>query len=643
MRRAFIAIGASRRRSLQQGAALLAFVILLSLGGAFFLVNSLNKASTTFAADRDKKTQQSLRDAKAALLGYIARNAALTTTTIPGQFPCPENASYIGLATEGQVQTSCTSAIPKIGRLPWATIGTGDLRDGWGEKLWYVLSPGFRTSPINSTVAGQLLLDGKAVVALIISPGPAINAQTRTVVTTAQTYQDHFDRAPAYVYQQYLDGENATAPADFNFTSTGSTDSFNDWVIAITANEVFDIVEPIVAQRIGNSASADSLYYELNNYATAWGGSTNVYPFAATFANPSTAGYTQFRGVTNTYQGLIPASSTSNDPTFVTWSTAITVTTLATTVGSILGTPSCATSGLSPKLTLTCTINYRRSGSGTPNTPLVNITVTANNVGKAFRSPIASSEISCTYTVTGSGSQVPIAKQLEARNISDTTRQMDEVKEGLTGFALANGRLPCPADPTIASGVANAGIERGTCNTGSNMSGVLPWATLGLRETDAWGRRLTYRVTKEFADTIVSATYGLDSSGAACSPSPTPSSASYALCSAGDITISTKTTSSKTATAIASNAVAIIISHGKNGYGAWLPAGTQMSSPPAVNVDETLNKTVGTSFMNREFSDFASTCSDTSTSSDFCEYDDIVAWIPYTTLLGKTVAAGKLP
>ena len=137
-------------------------------------------------------------------------------------------------------------------------------------------------------------------------------------------------------------------------------------------------------------------------------------------------------------------------------------------------------------------------------------------------------------------------------------------------------------------------------------------------------------------------TYGTNYLGAACSPSATPG-ISYALCSAGDITVSTKNPSSRTGTTTASNVVAIIISHGKNGYGAYLTSGTQMSSPPAVNIDETLNKTVGTSFITRERSDYTDTCSDTLTTSPFCEYDDIIAWIPYTTLLGKTVAAGKLP
>ena len=383
--------GHNLRRNLQQGAALLAFMVLLALGGMFFLVNSLNKASTTYAADRDQKTQQALREAKAALLGYIASEASKTSTTIPGQFPCPEDASKIALPTEGTAQTSCTSASPTIGRLPWYTIRSGDIRDGWGEKLWYVLSPGFRTSPINSTIAGQLSLDGKAVVALIIAPGPSINSQARTIVSTAQTAA--YFGTPS-VYATYLDGENAS-PVDSNFTATGSSSTFNDRVITITAQEVFDIVETIVAQRIA-STSTDGLAWELSSYASAWGGGY-AYPFAATFAQPTTPGYTSFRGTTGVYQGLIPASSTSNDSNFVTWSTAITTTKTGGN-GSVTSS-SCATSGTSPTLTLTCTITYRRTGSTTSpaNTPVVSISLTMNNVGKTFRSPIDTSNITYTW------------------------------------------------------------------------------------------------------------------------------------------------------------------------------------------------------------------------------------------------------
>jgi prepilin-type N-terminal cleavage/methylation domain-containing protein len=237
------------------------------------------------------------------------------------------------------------------------------------------------------------------------------------------------------------------------------------------------------------------------------------------------------------------------------------------------------------------------------------------------------------------GMLLPISKQLETRNATEVIKQLEEVKEALTGFTLANGRLPCPADPAIASGTTGAGIERTPpCATGTLMQGIVPWATLGLRETDPWGRRLSYRVTADYADAVGAATY------AGCTPSPTPTSASYGLCSVGDMTVTTKVSATATATTIAGSVVAVIISHGKNGYGGYLTSGTPMSDPPASHVDETTNKPTGSpTFIAREGSEASDNCSDTVAGSQFCEFDDVVIWIPYTTLLSKTVAAGKLP
>ena len=40
---------------------------------------------------------------------------------------------------------------------------------------------------------------------------------------------------------------------------------------------------------------------------------------------------------------------------------------------------------------------------------------------------------------------VPIAAQIEQRRTEETLRQLETIKEALLGFAIANGRLPCPA------------------------------------------------------------------------------------------------------------------------------------------------------------------------------------------------------
>jgi prepilin-type N-terminal cleavage/methylation domain-containing protein len=83
------------------------------------------------------------------------------------------------------------------------------------------------------------------------------------------------------------------------------------------------------------------------------------------------------------------------------------------------------------------------------------------------------------------GMLVPLSAQRDIQKVSETQKQMSEIKEALFGFAIINGRLPCPttqADPASP----DYGVEDATC---VNVEGYLPWRTLGISETDAWGNR----------------------------------------------------------------------------------------------------------------------------------------------------------
>ncbi|OGA31857.1 MAG: hypothetical protein A3F75_03115 [Betaproteobacteria bacterium RIFCSPLOWO2_12_FULL_64_23] len=236
-----------------------------------------------------------------------------------------------------------------------------------------------------------------------------------------------------------------------------------------------------------------------------------------------------------------------------------------------------------------------------------------------------------------------VSTQVEARNIAETQSRLSLIKDALTGFAQANGRLPCPADGTLATGATGAGLEEVTgniCKTPATRYAVLPWATLGVAETDVWGRRFSYVVDVNFADA-----YAALSWGAGCTPSPAPASpTSFALCSPGTLAVKTRTAANKTGTSV-SNIPLVIISHGRNGYGAYTPDGTQFAAPPAVNADETANTPAAalTTFYSREQSPQADSCSDTAAGSNFCEFDDLVAYIPVSVLVTRMVSAGRLP
>lgn len=217
-----------------------------------------------------------------------------------------------------------------------------------------------------------------------------------------------------------------------------------------------------------------------------------------------------------------------------------------------------------------------------------------------------------------------ISSQMEQQQRNETRKQIDEIKGALIGFTIANGRLPCPADPVIATGQPGAGAERTPPCTNSNSTGVLPWATLGVNETDAWGNRYTYRVSSDFADAL-GTTFGKDQNGNDCIPSPTPMNASFALCSVGTLDVRSAASGG---TNIATNVPAVIISHGKNSAGAYTQQGTQLSA--SSNADELEN-------------------SDGSADHNYVShnptqnFDDVVVWLSNNILLNRMVTAGKLP
>jgi type II secretory pathway pseudopilin PulG len=149
------------------------------------------------------------------------------------------------------------------------------------------------------------------------------------------------------------------------------------------------------------------------------------------------------------------------------------------------------------------------------------------------------------------GLLMPLVTQFELSRVRETERQLEIIRESLIGFAIANGRLPCPALPMLPTGGAvAAGAEALTsaappvqppgatgrwCQTddGSGVetaisAGVLPWATLGVPETDPWGRRFTYVVTSIFAD----------EGGCA---STNPNVASFCTTAIGQLSLNTRT------------------------------------------------------------------------------------------------------
>jgi prepilin-type N-terminal cleavage/methylation domain-containing protein len=247
------------------------------------------------------------------------------------------------------------------------------------------------------------------------------------------------------------------------------------------------------------------------------------------------------------------------------------------------------------------------------------------------------------------GMLMPLSAQHEVRGRQETEKALANIREALIGFAIINGRLPCPAARTIASGATSAGLEVTTgagaaltcacttaggtvagagnvCNetTPGYVTGVLPWATLGIPETDAWNNRYTYSMIALFGRAATGqTTFGTDDGNSACTAA-TPASAAFALCSARTSANPIKVLPvAGSVTSIVSSTPAIVVSHGKNMLGAFpTTGGTQITGAAG---DEAENANGDATFVSSG------------------SIDDQLIWIPASILMSRMLAAGKLP
>lgn len=202
------------------------------------------------------------------------------------------------------------------------------------------------------------------------------------------------------------------------------------------------------------------------------------------------------------------------------------------------------------------------------------------------------------------------SSQQNSQHIEDTQTLLDTAKEALIGYAASHAAadghpyLPCP--DTTGDGQEDRTAATGDC---VNTDGNLPWVTLGLTETDSWGNRLRYHVE------------------ATGTPKFSNSLAGMSLTSTGAITIN-----NAAGTALATSIPAVILSHGKNGYGAQNAAGGANQAPTGAS--ELENTNTNATFISN---------TPVGTGGTGGEFDDIVTWLSPNVLFNRMLAAGKLP
>jgi len=188
-------------RTRQRGAALLLMLVIMVMGIAAVLVNSLSASAVKNA--RQETTSAALAQAKEALISYAItyperhpKGTPERIVFVPGHLPCPDASSALG--NEGDEDPNCGGkGVTVVGYLPWKTLGLPPLRDGWGNCLWYAVSGSFKANPktdlLNWDSLGQFQIvgaDGNTMiagntaesrpVAVIFSPGQPLTGQDRT-------------------------------------------------------------------------------------------------------------------------------------------------------------------------------------------------------------------------------------------------------------------------------------------------------------------------------------------------------------------------------------------------------------------------------------------------------------------------------
>lgn len=222
------------------------------------------------------------------------------------------------------------------------------------------------------------------------------------------------------------------------------------------------------------------------------------------------------------------------------------------------------------------------------------------------------------------GMLLPLSAQQDVRSYGDTQKILTEARDALVGFAMANGRLPCPAK-SGTTGVESL-TSPGVCS--NPYDGYFPAATLGFTPVDAdgylldgWGGDATHRVRYAVSTANSNAfttQNGMKTIGM------TTLAPDLEICNSGaQIRDPPITTAPDTADKychpsyrLSQDAVAVVYSLGKN------------SGSGGTTTDELPNVTTDVVFVS---------------APQGPDFDDQVLWLSKSTLFNRMVTAGQLP
>lgn len=202
-----------------------------------------------------------------------------------------------------------------------------------------------------------------------------------------------------------------------------------------------------------------------------------------------------------------------------------------------------------------------------------------------------------------------LTAQYETVRLSTTRKNQEIIQQALTNFIARNGRLPCPAVRGLAPGAAGYGVEDGTpgacsgsASSGAGLAivatGIVPFVSLGLNDdtaSDGYLNRFSYQVVTSATSPTATGPGGVQMpagmrgyitvhSGSPVAAGLAPAGNQTNFCPLGNYNPCA--------------AVAVIVSHGKNGLGAFTPSGTRLPMP--ASADELANTDDDGAFVRRD-------------------------------------------
>ncbi|MEM7252983.1 MAG: hypothetical protein AAF493_16325 [Pseudomonadota bacterium] len=325
----------------QRGAALLAILTIALLVGTSILLGRLSARIDVDPGGEGRSTSV-LNEAKAALLAWSSVHSPWPQVAVnvaeligPGPLFCPD------LDDDGIPEPTCGPGT-LVGKLPWRTLGLGDVRDGAGERLWYAVSPRYRiiwgTASVDAGVgklqddsspfaplapmltdmrhlvyrfdstgaflqAGQVLnVDNDAVLSVALDDGdPAIQPNDRYVIVPVVNTRLTGDltlngavpgagvAALIFAPGEVLDGQNRPSAARADYLEAENAVSPQNGTFDAFGGAAFnDRVVAITDREIRESAE-ERVLSDVSAVLRRWSaraGANDTFPWAAPFAKP---------------------------------------------------------------------------------------------------------------------------------------------------------------------------------------------------------------------------------------------------------------------------------------------------------------------------------------------------------------------